>query len=187
MYEGTMTTTHSTTRADLDSQLATLLEIKKGRRRQAHGWLQAWGRERERIGSMGSVLAKVREMGDGAGSSPGGSQRGCNPIERQCDKLARTLRIEHFVRQMPLEWIYVLVGKYMHGETGAQTAARLGIERNRVASRIEDAQDWIMREFDADAIARMREINGLLQTACSSVESSHPVVVASEAGTGKPA
>lgn len=165
----------------------TVDEMMKARRRQAHGWLKGWARERERIGAgvIGSA-GRIRDLQDGAGSHGGGDPTLPNAVERQSEVIERTMRVERFVRMMDPDWIIVIVGVYLHGETQGALAQQLGIERNRVVCRLQDAQERLVREFEAEEIARVQDLaRGFgaaydamresrdLRSACKPVYSSH--------------
>lgn len=138
----------------------TVNELLKARRRRAHAWLKGWARERERIGAgaLGPV-AKIREYGDGAGSRSSTLPGEPNGIESQCDKLERTIRVERFVRMMPREWVLVLVAYYLDDQPQEAVAKQLGIERYRVVCRLQDAQDRLAAEFEAEDVARVMEMS----------------------------
>lgn len=155
-------------------------ELMRERRRRADGWMRGWARERERIGAGAlGPTAKIKEMGDGAGarSTVGGSM---NAIEAQCDRLERTIRIERWVREMPAEWIEVVVGVYLAGETQDAVAARLGVERNRVVSRVQDVLERIAYRNEAQAAMYLTQVTGrsvnadaVLTSACRPVHYEH--------------
>ena len=152
--------------------------MMKARRRTAHGWLKAWAIDRERI-TQGNActLAKVRELGDGAGLVTGGDPSALTPMERQCERLERCLRIERYMRVIPREWYEVLIRYYFEQKPYVRIAVELRIDRNRVAGRVEDAQDYLMREFEAEDIRRLADSRACLTAAAKSVQLPHRGVV----------
>lgn len=169
----------------------TIRAMMKARRQQAHGWLKSWAKQRERIGAgVIGPMGRIRDLQDGAGSCGGGDPSQPNGVERQADLIERTMRVERFVRMMEPDWIIVLVEVYLHGQTQGEVAQQLGIERNRVVCRLQDAQERLVREFEAEDIARVqamvRGFGGVLvdgprevglRSACNPVYSEHLGVV----------
>lgn len=152
-----------------DSVMETLDALMKARRRAAHGRLLQWAESRERIGAMPSTMGRIREMQEHAGSRGVPDRAQMNAVEGACDVIATALRVERFVKAMPREWIAVVVGVYLRGQTQVALAGELGIERNRVVARLQDAQDRLASEFEAEAASRLTD----LTSACKSVDSRH--------------
>ena len=159
-----------TTDADRVDVIDALMRM---RRREAHGRLRFWAENRERIGGVGSLLGRVREMQENAGVRAVPDRSACNSIERACDTIETALRIERYVRLMPREWQGVIAGIYLEGQTQAALAAALGIERNRVVSRLQDAQDRVACEWESQRVSEVMAASGRLTSACKPVDSAH--------------
>lgn len=141
-----------------DELLATIKALNKARRDRADQRLREWGREREQIGFASvSIAEKMRLEREGAAHRNVAilGEGDLNQVESQSERLGRVLQIERFVRMMPREWIVVVVGCYVEHQTQSALAVLLGLDRNRVVSRIQDIQDRIMAEIEAQAIASM--------------------------------
>lgn len=162
--------TATTTDDDRQSVIDALMKM---RRREAHGRLKFWAENRERIGAGGSLMGRIREMQEHAGSRAAPDRSACNSIERACDTIETALRIERYVRMMPREWQVVIAGIYLEDQTQAALALALGIERNRVVSRLQDAQDRIALEWEAQRVSEVMAMTGRLTSACKPVDSAH--------------
>lgn len=155
------------------SHQETIDLIMKARRREAHGRFQWWAKNRERVSSPGSVMGRIREMQEHAGARSVPDRLACNAVEHACDTLETALRVERYVRLMPREWRAVIVGVYIEGRTQAELATALGVERNRIVSRLQDAQDRLALEWESQAVAEMVGNKERLTSACKPVDSRH--------------
>lgn len=148
-------------------------ELMRMRRREAHGRLKFWARNRERIVSGGSMMGRIVDMQENAGARSEPNRAMCNSIEHACDTIETALRVERYVRLMPREWQVVIAGIYLEEQTQAALAAALGIERNRVVHRLQDAQDRIALEWESQRVQEMLGNSERLTSACSPVNSAH--------------
>lgn len=160
----------TTTDADRQDVVNALMKM---RRREAHGRLRFWAENRERIGAGGSLMGRIQEMQENAGARGAPNRSACNAIEHACDTIETALRIERYVRLMPREWQVVIAGLYLEGQTQVQLAAALGIERNRVVSRLQDAQDRLALEWESQRVSEVALLTGRLTSACKDVDSGH--------------
>lgn len=155
--------------ASAEDQQAVIEALMKARRREAHGYLKAWAQNRERIAAVKSTMGRIREMQEHAGSRSVPDREQTNDIEHACDVIETALRVERYVRMMPGEWVVVVVGVYLEGKTQRQIADQLKIERNRVVTRLQDAQDRLATEFEAQRINEAFDFDKALTSACKPV------------------
>ena len=121
---------------------------ERKRRKAAHRRLCEWAEERERIAATGmSVMAKIKQERDGASQSWIDPSE-LSPMERECERLARVLQVDNWVREMPREWVAVVVGVYCDRQSQLAVATFLRLDRNRILHRLQDAQDRIAAHID---------------------------------------
>lgn len=155
------------------SHQETIDLIMKARRREAHGRFRRWAESRERISGVKSTMGQIREMQDHAGSRSVPDRSGLNNVERACDAIQTALRVERYVRGMPKEWQMVVAGYYLHNKKQEELAKELGVERNRIVSRLQDAQERLAHEWQVDAMASIPVFGERLTSACKPVDSRH--------------
>ena len=149
--------------------LEVIDQLMKARRRESHARFKFWAEARERIGGVQSTMGRIREMQEHAGARAAPDRSQTNTVEHACDVIQTALRVEQYVRAMPREWQTVIVGIYLDGKTQAALAAALHIERNRVVTRLQDAQDRLASEWEAQRIAQVMELGRDLTSACKDV------------------
>ncbi len=118
------------------------------RRHRADYELKYWAQHRaatlEGLGWPSlSVMARIKIEHDGAGersTAPGALLL----VERQSERFGRVLQVERLVRDMPREWIAVIELVYLKGKSQCTVAMALGIERWRLVSRLQDAQERLV-------------------------------------------